>query len=218
MWKVNTNMYLVCKEILSDYVLKKGTKVSDGTPKIQYIDKIPFLCWANLCALEAESVGYVNVCIIGMLKLFGITAFYDERMLYIDNVYEDSKIALPFVSNMKRGNVGGLNGNWYVYEFDGMEICEKVGNEINRLLLLLVIDPLAFIFRMRHKIRLSSVRAQKVFGMIERSINRLEYMMYAKYFLVKQLEKEGVVNDILRLVFDRWLWYEAHEIEEKLKE
>lgn len=119
---------------------------------------------------------------------------------------------------MIHGNWKGRNGGWCVIQLDELPFYEKINDRLHRLLVLFLIDPLAFISRMRIKINASRLIVSEFFNTIESNIEDILNDYLIKYMLIEQMKYVGIVNDVVHLVISNWVYAEVYDLEREYSE
>lgn len=213
-------MYPIYKKLLGDYILNASYICQENDdPIIKYFEDVPYVVASGkVIPIEWEINSCIQKLFINVLHLFDLHICLGEIYVRNDGIFIEG-MESSFKIFEKTIKCYWLNekGMWIIFMIGDLPIYEIVDDKLNRLLLLLLVDPLAFISRMRCKIGKSSLGIQKLFGAIEDGINSIVYKHVVKYWSVKQLGCQMIVDDVVLLIIDSWMALEILDLEWRFK-
>lgn len=97
----------------------------------------------------------------------------------------------------------GNSSPYHSLQFDNLKLCEYEGNIIS--LLLLIVDPLSYISKMREKIN-EVPSAVRFFDILEKQVKDTQHQQIQKYLVLKKL----MIDDIIFVVIGHWVYIEEY--------
>lgn len=174
-----------------------------GVLNLCYNDDVPQVMYNN----EEISVGIVDISVIlylfdKALQLYDMP-FIRHKFMYTDKTGIMKKVKITY--SKVTGILQKLGyGTWVIHEVFDFRMYTINNGIITRLFVMFLVDPLAFIQKMRTEIDQS--HAKEFFDNVEYYVNKKIHTQLSKYYMWKNISQQSdVIDDIIRIVVYKWL-------------